>query len=234
MTRPGPSRGCCMVGRYAHPGHRSHMSRLLITSAVLASLAVPAFASPKDDLAAAVEIQNHDKHSAWIVDRLMTLKLPDKCWPRVLDKSKRGLGLIASDARSIERYAKAVTGDDWAAIEGQSANTPEANRAVVDKMVDAFKPKFHVTLTLDADDCAATGTELWLNYLGSTLGSLVKFPPKSGVATIVIDVKPGAKDLKIGVDKAGKVFTITAPRDVEKGGWSDTIENALKRVSSKG
>jgi hypothetical protein len=28
-------------------------------------------------------------------------------------------------------------------------------------------------------------------------------------------------------------FTITAPRDVERSGWSDTIENALQRVSSK-
>jgi hypothetical protein len=33
---------------------------------------------------------------------------------------------------------------------------------------------------------------------------------------------------------AGSTFTIIAPRDVEHGGWSDTIENALKRVSTKG
>lgn len=209
-------------------------SRTLLTTAVLASLTAPALAAPQDDLAAAVENANHDKHSAWIVERMMTLKLPDKCWPKLLDKSKRGLGLIASDARSIQRYAKAVTGDDWAAIEGQTANTKEANRATVEKMVDGFKDKFHVTLDLEADDCAATGTELWLNYLGSTLGSLVKFPPKSGVAKITIDVKPGVKELTIAVDKAGQTFTITGPRDVEKAGWSGTIENALKRVSSKG
>jgi hypothetical protein len=209
-------------------------SRTLFTTAVLASLATPAAAAPKDDLAAAVENANHDKHSAWIVDRMMTLELPDKCWAKLLDKSRRGLGLIASDARSIQRYAKAVTGDDWAAIEGQAANTKEANRATVDKMVDAFQAKLHVTLELEADDCTATGTELWLNYLGSTLGSLVKFPPRSGVAKITIHVKPGVKDLTIAVDKAGQTFTITGPRDVEKAGWSDTIENALKRVSAKG
>jgi hypothetical protein len=213
------------------------MSPTLIATAMftaLAALAAPAHASPQDDLAAGVEDANHDKHSAWIIERMVTLKLPDKCWPKLLDKSKRGLGLLASDARSIERYAKAVTGDDWAKIESQGANTPEANRAVVDKMVDAFKPKFHVTLSLEADDCTATGRELWLNYLGSTLGSLVKFPPKSGVAQLTINVRAAAKDVKVEVDKAGSTFTITAPRDVEHGGWSDTIENALKRVSAKG
>lgn len=216
------------------------MTRSLFVTAfaavtTLVALPAPAVhAAPKDDLAAAVENANHDKHSGWIVDRMMTLKLPDKCWPKLLDKSRRGLGLIASDARSIQRLAKELTGDDWHAIEGQSANTPEANRATVEKMVDTFKARFHVTLTLEADDCAATGSELWLNYLGSALGSLVKYPPKSGAATVIIDVKPGSKDVKIDVDKAGKTFTITAPRDVEKAGWSDTIENALKRVSTKG
>jgi hypothetical protein len=139
------------------------------------------------------------------------------------------------ERRAIDqRYAKAVTGDDWAAIEGQSANTPEANRAVVDKMVTEFKPKFHVTLRLEGAECSATGNDLWLKYLGSTLGSLVRFPPRSGVAHITIDVKAKAKDLTIDVDKAGSTFTITAPRDVEHGGWSDTIEKALQRVSAKG
>jgi len=210
------------------------LPRLLIIASTLGSIAGAAQAAPADDLAAAVGNANHDKHSAWIVERLVTLKLPDKCWPKLLDKSKRGLGLIASDSRSIERYAKAVTGDDWSKIESQGANTPDANRATVDKLVDAFKPKFHVTLDLEADDCAATGSELWLNYLGSTLGSLVKLPLKSGEAQITIHVKPSAKDIAIEVDKAGSHFTITAPRDVEKVGWSDKIEAALQRVSKKG
>lgn len=212
---------------------------LLSRSALLASLALAtaapsAHASPQDDLSFAVQNANHDKHSGWVLDRLVTLQVGDKCWPKLVDKTQRGLGILASDARSIQRYAKAVTGDDWAAIEGQSANSPEANRAVVDKMVTEFKPKLHVTLRLEGDDCGATGNDLWLKYLGSTLGSLVRFPPKSGVANITIDVKAKAKDLTIAVDKAGSTFTITAPRDVERSGWSDTIEKALQRVSAKG
>lgn len=209
-------------------------SRAVLVSALAVAAASPSVhAAPQDDLSAAVQNANHDKHSGWVIERLVTLKLGDRCWPKVLDKSKRGLGLMASAARSIQRYAKVVTGDDWSAIEGQSANSREANQAVVDKMVDAFKPKFHVTLRLEGDDCGATGNDLWIKYLGSTLGSLVKFPPKSGTAQITIDVQAKAKDVKVDVDKAGSTFTITAPRDVERSGWSDTIENALQRVSSK-
>jgi hypothetical protein len=210
------------------------VTRTIVLATLVAILGAPAYASPKEDLASAVETANHDKHSGWVIDRMVTLNLPEKCWPKVLDKSKRGLGLLASDARSIQRYAKVVTGDDWAAIEGQAANGAEANRATVNKMVDAFKPKFHVTLTLDGDDCTGTGTELWLNYLGSTLGSLVKYPPKSGSAQLMINVKGSVKDLTIDVDRAGSTFTITAPRDVERSGWSDKIEKSLQRVSSRG
>lgn len=209
--------------------------RLARTLTLAAALAPSlAGASPKDDLVHAVQDANHDKHSGWVIDRLVTLELGDKCWPRVVDRTQRGLGLLASAARSIQRYAKAVTGDDWFAIENQSANGPEANRATVDRLVSAFEPKLHVTLTLEGDDCRATGNDLWLKYLGSTLGSLVRFPPRSGVARITIDVQAKAKDVTIDVDKAGSSFRITAPRDVERSGWSDKIERAFQRVSAKG
>jgi len=128
--------------------------KLAIAIALVLATAT-ADATPQADLAFAVENSNHDKHSSWIVERLMTLQLGDKCYAKVLDKSSRGVALIGSAARTIQRYAKEVTGDDWSAIEGQSANTKEANREVVSKMVDAFKPKFHVTLKLEGDDVVA-------------------------------------------------------------------------------
>jgi hypothetical protein len=213
------------------------LARLLIVAPLVASIIAPpltADAAPKDDLVFAVQTANHDKHSGWVLDRLVTLQVGDKCWPKLLDKSQRGLALMASAARSIQRYASAVTGEDWARIEGQTANTPDANRATVDKLVDAFKPKFHLTLTLEGDTCSATGNDLWLKYLGSTLGSLVRFPPKSGEARIVLDVKAAAKDLTVTVDKPGTTFTITAPRDIERSGWSDKIDQAFQRASAKG
>jgi hypothetical protein len=212
---------------------RSRAALVTAVGLVTSSLSLSAHASPREDLAFAVEGYNHDKHSGWIIERLVTLNVADRCWPKLVDKAQRGLGLLASDARSIEHYARAATGDDWAALESQSANTREANRAMVDKLVDDFQPRFHVTLTLEGDDCSATGNDLWLKYLGSALGSLAKYPPRSGTANLVIDVKAKVKDLTIAVDKAGTTFTITAPRDVERPGWSDTIENALLRVSTK-
>lgn len=204
----------------------------LVAALALAWTATPALAAPQDDLVAAVQRANHDQHSGWIVERLMTLKLPAKCLAKLVDPKQRGLGLLASDARAIQRYAKQVTGDDWAAIEGQSANTPEANRATVDKLVEEFKPKFHVTLTLDGDDCGGTGSDLWHKYLGSALDAARKYPPRSGLAQLVIDVRGKTKAISVEVDKAGASFKITAPRDVEQSGWSGQIENAFARVSS--
>lgn len=206
--------------------------KLAIAIALVLATAT-ADATPQADLAFAVENSNHDKHSSWIVERLMTLQLGDKCYAKVLDKSSRGVALIGSAARTIQRYAKEVTGDDWSAIEGQSANTKEANREVVSKMVDAFKPKFHVTLKLEGDDCDASGNALWLKYLGSTLGALQKYPPKSGKMTVTIDVTSKQKGVTADVDKAGTAITIKGSRDVEASGWSDNIEKALLRVSSK-
>lgn len=55
------------------------MSSLRISLAAalaLAWTATPALAAPPEDLVAAVQRANHDQHSGWIVERLMTLNAP--------------------------------------------------------------------------------------------------------------------------------------------------------------
>jgi hypothetical protein len=206
--------------------------RNLATLALLTYTALPASASPSEDLAFEVGEINHDKTSGWIVERLMTLKISDQCFAKVLDKKNSALSKIASDARSIERYAKVITGDEWSHIESQGANNKAANRAIVDKAIDDFKPKFHVTVNLEGEDCDAGGNALWLKYTGSALQSLVQYPPRSKQMTITINVTSRTKDVKAEVGKDGSTLVVTGARDVEPVGWSDTIGKALKRHST--
>ncbi|HEU0029411.1 MAG TPA: hypothetical protein VFQ53_02175 [Kofleriaceae bacterium] len=204
-----------------------------LTAALLvAASAAPAAADHHDDLT--FEIKEYANATrSYVADKLMTLKLPDKCWDKVLDKKNRGLALVASAAFAIEKYAGQVTGDDWSHIEGQSANTRDQNRAIVEKMVADFSSRFHLTLELEGDDCDATGNAMWLKYLGTVAHAFEQYPPKSGKAFVTIKVVAKAKAVKTEVSKDGTKFTVTGPRDIEVPGWPNEVEKPVLRVSTK-
>jgi hypothetical protein len=207
--------------------------KLFSTAVVVTILALapPVLASPHDDLAFAVSESNHDKTSGWIIERLVTLEVSDACWAKILDKQNAALSRLASDARYIERFGKAITGDEWSAIESQGANNRDANRAIVDKMISAFAPKFHLTVRVGGD-CDTGGSALWLKYVSSAVISAVKYPPKSGQLKLVVEATP-AKGFRADMNKDGTELTIVGSRDIETVNWSGAIESALKRVSSK-
>jgi hypothetical protein len=207
----------------------------LFSTALVATvicLAPPVLASPRDDLAFAVSESNHDKQSGWIIERLVTLEVGDACWTKILDKNTGAVSKLASTARYIARAAKEITGDDWMAIEAQTTNSKEANRAIVDKMVTEFQPKFHLTVRVAGGDCETKGQVLWLNYTSSAALATVKYPPKSGRMNIVIEATP-AKGFRADMNKDGTELHVVGSRDIEVVAWSDTIERALKRVSTK-
>lgn len=192
-----------------------------------------AHAKPLDDLAFAVQEDNGDSHARrWVIERMFTLELPDKCWTKVLDKQNRARALMAAFATNVVRYVAKLTGDDWMKIESQSANNRDANRKLVDQAIKDFAPKLHITLKLEGDDCDASGNALWLKYLSTTTNALLSYPPKAGKATITIDVKAKVKGVKMAVSKDGATFTITASRDIEVSGWPSEIESPMKRVST--
>ena len=205
------------------------IARLLLCSMLAAPAAL---ASNHDDLAFAVQESHGSKARGWTIERLVTLELGPKCWAKVLEKKSRAIDMLATAALNIERYAKTITGDDWSHVEGQSANSKEGNRAIVDKMITDFKPKFHLTATVEGDDCEATGNGLWLKYIGEAMRSVVRYPPKAGKANVTIRATPNVKALTATVAADGSTVTITGPRDIEPVGWADTISRSLKRVSS--
>lgn len=205
---------------------------LAALAATLLSLApTAATAGPHQDLAFAIGETNHDKQSEWIIDRLVTFHMQDGCYAKLADKASGGLGKIASDARMIQRIAKAMTNDDWYRIESQSSNTKESNRAVVDKMIEEFRPRFHLTIK-NAGACEVTRSALWLNYVSSSLIAAEKYPPKSGKLDIVVEIAD-RKGFTAEVNRDGTQLVVVGSRDIEVSGWSDKIESALKRVSTK-
>jgi hypothetical protein len=208
------------------------MTKLAAVSVALLALAASrlAAADSQADLAVAIG-EKTSRTQQRIVEKLMTFKLGDACWTKLLERGNTGATLIASAAHDIARYAAAVTGDDWRAIENQTVNTKAKNRELAEGMVDAFAPAFHLTIAVEGDDCEASGNGLWLKYLGSVTGALEAYPPKSGKAFVTIQVKAKAKGVKTEVDKSGTKFTITGARDVEKSGWPASIDGPIKRVS---
>src|SRR5512140_990941 len=145
---------------------RSALCAWIVAASSLAS------ATPADDAAYAVQEHVDSKAQGWVVERMMTLNLAPKCWETMLDKKTRGVDFISTSAFNLIRYAQAVTGDDWRALETQSGASREKNREIVDGMINDFKPKLHVTFNLDGDTCDLTGTPIWIKYLTSTTGSL--------------------------------------------------------------
>jgi hypothetical protein len=201
--------------------------------ALACATASPAAAGPQEDFSFELKQQTHDQHRPWAIDKFVTMNLGKACWAKVNDKKNRALAIATGVTHTIADYAKTVTGNDWAKIEGQSANSAEANRKLVEKMMDDFRPSLHVTLTVEGDDCDASGNALWLKYWGETVRALKAYPPKSGKAQITINVTSKAKGVTVDV-KDGTTFTVTGSRDVEATGWSDQIQKAFQRVSSKG
>jgi hypothetical protein len=98
--------------------------------------------------------------------------------------------------------------------------------------IDAFKPQFHITINLEGDDCDAGGSALWIKYTSDALISLVKYPPKSKKMIVTINAPASAKGVKAEVGKDGSSLVVTGSGSIEAVGWSDTISNALKRVST--
>jgi hypothetical protein len=204
------------------------------TIAVFAALLVPTLALADRQADLAFEIKERSSFTkSEIVSKLVTFKLGEKCWDKLLDKKEAALGRVGSWAQAIGNYAKQVTGDDWERIESQGQPSDrEKNRELVAKMVAEFAPKLHVTVNVEGADCAKDAG-LWGSYFMEAVDSLHKYPPKAAKVKITINVTEKAKGVKTVVSKDGGTFTITGAKDIEASGWPNEISKAFVRASGK-
>lgn len=202
---------------------------------VLAGVAVvpaPAAADDKlEDFVAAYRDYSSDGSAAWVLTKYVTFKLGDKCWAKLPKKDQGALHAASFFTRDIVAWAKDVTGDDWSAIENQGGDK-DKNLALVEPMMDAFKARFSMTVSVEGNDCDARSNSLWLRYWGTLATSLKSYLPKAQKVAITLNVTAKAKDVTVEVSKDGTSFVFTAPRDIEVAAWSDKLEKPFRRIKA--
>jgi hypothetical protein len=209
------------------------MKSLLPILGVVALSSSLAHADAREDFAFALKEHTGDYHRAWIITKLTTIKVGPQCWEKIVDAGKySAVNKAAFYTRDVAEYAKTVTGDDWSRIETQNNSDRETNKATLEPMLDAFKAKFSLTISVEGKDCSADSDALWLRYW-VTLGTALKDYPPKGKVSIKLDVTTKAKDVTATVDKTGSKFVITAPRDVEAAAWDTKIEAPFKKLAKK-
>lgn len=165
--------------------------------------------------------------SAWVLTKLTTFKLGKKCLAKIGDKDSEFAHTASFYTRDVLEYVKAVGGDDWDRIEQQSSGDPKTNRELVAKMMDDWKKRLSITVTVEGDDCDAKSGSLWLKYWSQIATSLKNYPPSANKVAITLAVTSKAK--AVSVTGRNGVYAITAPRDVEPTAWTDKLDSAFKK-----
>ena len=206
---------------------------ILSTLAAIATLGLAAGSARADayeDFADALQEYTGRYHSAWVLTKLTTFQVGPKCAAKLADKNQGALHAASFYTRDIAEYAKTVTGEDWARVEEQNNNDREKNKKLVEPMMDAFRARFSMTVSVDGADCDAKQSALWLRYW-TTLGTAIRnYPPKAKKVTVKLIVTSKARDVTVAIDKDGSSFTFTAPRDIEAREWSDKLEKPFRRI----
>lgn len=194
--------------------------------AIHAGTAVPQLS----DFAFEVKESTGEYYSAWIVDKLITFEVAPACYEKMVDRNKYNAVHSASFyTRAVAKYATLLTGDDWDALESSTANDTATKLRMIEPMIDRFRSVFHLTISVEGDDCNATGGALWLKYWGAVRDILNDYPPASGTLFIKLAVRGDAKDISVDVDEATSTYTITAPLHVEKSGWEDRLLKPFRK-----
>lgn len=181
----------------------------------------------------AVKAHTNDYYRAWSISKLTTWKVGKKCWAKIVAPEGRILDLTSFMTREIAAYAKQVTGDDWATIEGGGMTEKEANKAKIEPMITAFRKKFSLEVSIDGDDCDASHDPLWMQYVMRAVEAVNAKPPAAGKAFIVIDVSSKAKTFAITTSKDGATFKITGPKDIAPAKWQDELGRAFAQAAKK-
>lgn len=204
----------------------------LAAAALALAAAAPAHADSIEDFSFALKEYTGEYTRSWVLTKLTTFKLGAKCAARLDDKNEGALHAASFVTRDIVEYAKAVTGDDWSAIESQSNSDREKNKALVEPKMDAFKARLAFNITVEGDDCDAKSNSLWLRYWTTLATSLRNNPPKANKVTINLVVTSKAKEVTSEVSKDGATFTFTAPRDIEAGQWNDLLDRPFRKLAA--
>lgn len=205
----------------------------LVVAGTLATLAPRPAAAGAPELGDAVAEATGNNYRGWAIGKLTTWKVGKACAAKLQKPEGRPLTLISSASLSIAAFAKHVTGDDWATLEGSGTSEKIASKPIVEPKVAAFGSKFSLTVSIDGDDCDDGHDPLWMQYVMHAVENIVRTPPVAGKAFVTIDVSSKAKGFAIAVSKDGATFKITAPKEIPPAKWQDEMGRAFAKVAKK-
>ncbi|MFN4145379.1 MAG: hypothetical protein ACK4GN_06115 [Runella sp.] len=172
-----------------------------------------------------------------LVERHITLQLPEKCWERILNDD--GEDHFSRWGYAITEYAKKMDYGDLEALGGMGVNSVDEkdNRPRMNKIMDGFKDKFSFTIKAEGVICDNLGWRLLKGY-SSTVRDFVEgnstyrdasWKPKGGTMHITLILSDKAKDISVALSPDGTKFTVTGPSEIEVSEWSTKIEKGLAR-----
>jgi hypothetical protein len=188
----------------------------------------------QEDFADEVRKVNGYNHRGWVIDRMITFKVGDACWERMLDNKNRAITIANLFARSVARYAEKLTSENWERIEGTGTQEREKNKHLVEELLEKLRPDLHLTIIHDGPDCDVAGNDsLFLKYWNTIGTTLVAHPPNGGRAIVLLHVTPKVKDVTVEVTQDGTKFAITAPSERDVIDWHQKITKPFQKASRK-
>lgn len=160
-----------------------------------------------------------------IVERLMTFKMSDAMWQKMLEPD--GFNAVRAAANGMQLYIKRQGLGDLEAIETTSKDR-NAKRSEIEKKVDGLKEK--ITLNIDAKGPYSNGQFLTVrSYLLATgeFLSKQKWTPRDGVAHIKLRFDHKSKTLS-ATGKGGQI-EITVPATELAPQWKETFFNQMMK-----
>lgn len=146
-----------------------------------------------------------------VVERLFEFQFNEKWWsymlePEPFNDGRKELKILA---QSVTTMAKNMGWGDLNGLNSKTGNRGDS--PLLEKMVDSWKDKIHVTVSLqhDYDDKSLKQTLDNIDYLGFPIQSQAK--PRAGKFYLHISLDPNASDLKGSVSADGATYTFVLP-----------------------
>lgn len=183
------------------------------------------------DFAFAVHEAQGNYYSAFIIDKMTTFKVGGACMAKMTQKNSVAIQKSSYYVLSILKLVKLWTGDDWEAIETQANNDREKGRVLVEPLADKFASQFHMTITVEGDDCDMAMTSRWLNYWYQVSETFGNHPPAA--KKLAIDLKmTNTRETTASVDATGTTFAIVGPIAIVQPHWEEIVNRPFLRVTS--
>lgn len=161
-----------------------------------------------------------------IVERLMTFKLSDDLWQKMLEPE--GFNTVRALSNATESYARKQGLGDLEAIES-SFKDRNAKRPDIEKLIDGLKDKISIHIEAEGKYSVAQFNTLRAYILAlAEFLSKEKWIPKSGAAVIKITLSHQTKQLKVKTDSDGRIFEVDAPAESLPQKWKKQMFDQFK------